>query len=70
MDNEPEFIYTQKGGHVQIIFWYAVIRVEHVYADAYTCISPSRGATVNMLTNYNIKMGYGCKAIAQAVAPI
>ena len=64
MDNEPEFIYTQKGGHVQIIFWYAVIRAEHVYADAYTCISPSRGATVNMLTNYIIKKAYGCKPYA------
>ena len=70
MDHEPDVQYTQKGGHVQIIFWYAVIRVEHVYADAYTCISPSRGATVNMLTNYNIKKGYGCNAIALAVAPI
>jgi len=47
-----------------------MIRAEHVYADAYTCISPSRGATVNMLTNYIIKKGYGCKAIALAVAPI
>ena len=47
-----------------------MIRAEHVCTDAHTCISPRQGGTVNMLTNYPKKLGYGCKAIALAVAPI
>ena len=30
MDHEPDVQYTQKGGHVQIIFSYGMIRAELV----------------------------------------